>query len=322
MNNSKHLSFRDRNKIQGGLLTRKALKQIALELNKHPSTISREIRTHMQLVKKGAKFSRFYNDCKFRKTCERQYMCDDLNCIKEKCSLCGKCIYYCELYEKEVCPKREMAPYVCNGCSTRITCNLEKRLYDSVFANMQYNEVLRETRTGIAISEADLQFINDLVCPLLKKGQSFHHIYETHKYEIPISERTLYIYLKQQLLNIDNLELPRIVRYKKRINTNHYKLKVEKKCYIGRTYKDYQDYIQENPDIPVVQMDTVEGIKGGKVLLTVHFVNCSLMLAFIRERNTAKSVTDVFNDLYSKLGNKDFKKLFVILLTDRGNPDK
>jgi len=42
------------------------------------------------------------------------------------------------------------------------------------------------------------------------------------------------------------------------------------------------------------------------------------MLAFIRERNTAQSVIDIFNDLYVKLGHNDFKKLFPVLLTDLG----
>ena len=65
-------------------------------------------------------------------------------------------------------------------------------------------------------------------------------------------------------------------------------------------------------------MDSVEGNKGGKVLLTIHFVNCSLILAFIRERNKAQSVIDIFNDLYEKLGHKDFKRLFPLLLTNLG----
>jgi len=44
-------------------------------------------------------------------------------------------------------------------------------------------------------------------------------------------------------------------------------------------------------------MDTVEGKKGGKVLLTLHFVNCSFLLAFIRDHNDAQSIIDIFNDL-------------------------
>lgn len=318
MTKTTHLTLRDRNKIQGGLLTRKPFRAIAKEINKHPSTVSREIRAHMQVKRKGAKWSRFFNDCKHRKNCDIKYLCDDLNCLKN-CSRCSKCNFICAKYEKEVCPLLEKAPYVCNGCVHRTKCSLEKRYYDSVLANNQYIQVLTETRSGIAIDEAHLQFIDDVVCPLLRKGQSFHHIYETHKDELHVSERTLYKYLKHGLFNIDNLELPRIVRYKKRVNTNHYKLKIDKKCYIGRTHNDYLEYIKDNPDLPVVQMDSVEGIKGGKVLLTIYLVNCSLMLAFIRDRNTARSVTNIINDLYSKLGHEDYTNIFSIALQDRGS---
>ena len=66
-------------------------------------------------------------------------------------------------------------------------------------------------------------------------------------------------------------------------------------------------------------MDSVEGRKGGKVLLTIHFVNCSLMLAFLREHNDAQSVIDIFNELDKILGIEKFKEMFVIILTDNGS---
>ena len=40
--------------------------------------------------------------------------------------------------------------------------------------------------------------------------------------------------------------------------------------------------MREHPDTPVVQMDSVEGRKGGKVLLTIHFVETSFMLFFLK----------------------------------------
>ena len=43
------------------------------------------------------------------------------------------------------------------------------------------------------------------------------------------------------------------------------------------------------------------------------------MLAFIRERNTAQSVIDIFNDLYTKLAKDVYGKLFGLLLTDNGS---
>lgn len=43
------------------------------------------------------------------------------------------------------------------------------------------------------------------------------------------------------------------------------------------------------------------------------------MLAFIRDHNTARSVTEVFNRLYELLGHEVFNALFPVILTDRGS---
>ena len=99
-----------------------------------------------------------------------------------------------------------------------------------------------------------------------------------------------------------------------------------KECLNGRRYSDYLKYIQENPDTAIVEMDSVEGEKGGKVLLTLHFVSSSFMLAFIRNNNDSQSVIDIFNDIQRKIGLELFRKLFPITLTDNGsefsNPKK
>ncbi len=86
-----------------------------------------------------------------------------------------------------------------------------------------------------------------------------------------------------------------------------------------RIYEDFEKYMKKHPDTPIVEMDSVYGVKGGKVLLTIHFVNCSFMLAFIRKHNDAQSVIDVFNYLQSILGIDKFKELFVVILTDNGS---
>lgn len=81
-------------------------------------------------------------------------------------------------------------------------------------------------------------------------------------------ERTLYHYVDQGIFMARNIDMPRKIRYRKRrIKTA---FKVDKKCRIDRTYEDYLAFIKEHPDTPVVQIDTVEGIQGGKVLLTLH----------------------------------------------------
>ena len=66
-------------------------------------------------------------------------------------------------------------------------------------------------------------------------------------------------------------------------------------------------------------MDSLEGTKGEKVLLTIHFRNPQFMLALIRDSNTSKSVIDIFEMLYSSLSREDFTTLFPVILTDNGS---
>ena len=91
---------------------------------------------------------------------------------------------------------------------------------------------------------------------------------------------------------IGNIDLPRKVRYKARRKAAVQPLKKDKTCRAGMTYADYILFREENPDTPVVQMDSVTGKKDEdeKVLLTLHIVNCRLMLAFIRGRNSVASI--------------------------------
>jgi hypothetical protein len=114
-----------------------------------------------------------------------------------------------------------------------------------------------------------------------------------------------------------NIDLP--TKVKRRPHYKKPEFKVDKGCRMGRTYEDYKAFIVKNPDLPVVQMDTVIGEKGGNVLLTIHFVESSLMLAFIREANTSQSVIDIIEGLYKILGDKEFKRLFPVILTDNGS---
>lgn len=73
---------------------------------------------------------------------------------------------------------------------------------------------------------------------------------------------------------------------------------------------------QESPDFPVRQIASVEGIKGGAVLLTIHFVEQGLQLAFLRQRNDSQTVIHIFNRLYLELRPDIFMELFPVLLAD------
>jgi len=160
--------------------------------------------------------------------------------------------------------------------------------------------------------------LDALISPLLKKGQSLHHICANNADEIMVNERTLYNYVATGIFSARNLDMPRVVRMGKRKKKTD-GFKVDKKCRIGRTYQDFLDFMQRYPGTPTVEMDSVEGKKGGKVLLTLHFTVPQFMMAFIRDANTSQSVIDIFNRLSQVLEPDTFRRLFQVVLGDNGS---
>ena len=96
-------------------------------------------------------------------------------------------------------------------------------------------------------------------------------------------------------------------------------MKVDKGCIAGRTYEDYLAFRAANPDISVVEMDTVHGRQGGKALLALHFVDTHFMLAILIDGLTAFYVAQAFIWLRRTLGFDLYGKLFALILTDRGS---
>ena len=164
--------------------------------------------------------------------------------------------------------------------------------------------------------------LNGILSDGVSKGQSIHNIILSHGGEetFGYSERTIYRYVDAGIFpDVRNIDLVRKVRYRPRKKSSSQVVKVDKKCRIGRTYEDFQAYMAQHPDTAVVQVDTVEGKKGGPVLLTIHFTVSNLMLAFVRERNDSASVTQAFNWIEDAVGSSLFYRLFPVILTDNGS---
>lgn len=320
MSKQKHLTLDSRIIIETKLNERESFKSIGRFLNKDCTTISKEVKNHIFFDKTGA-YGKAFNDCllAFQRKCTNQDVCHKCTSVQARfCWSCGKCSSSCILYQKYVCPKLSKAPYVCNGCPDRNKCTLEKHFYRASYAQKEYELVRSESRSGFAISEAELKQMDDIVSPMLIKGQSLHHISVHHADELMKSERTLYSYINSGLFSARNIDMPRTVRMRPRKNVSQ-NLKVDKSCRLGRDFPAFQTYIEAHPDLSVRQIDSVEGIRGGAVLLTVHFVEQGLQLAFLRQRNDSQSVIDVFNRLYLELRPDIFMDLFPVLLTDNGS---
>ena len=311
-----HLTLSDRIAIEVGLRERKSFSAIAVELGKDPTTISKEVRTHINLTQAGG-----YNPCVIRKDCKHYGdLCHPCKFTYGKpCYSCyrARCFEACSDFLQAQCSKLNKPPYVCNGGQQRQSCKLERHLYEAKSAQREYEATRSESRQGFAVTPAELDRIDQIISPLIKQGQSIHQICVNNADEIMLDERTIYNYVDAGLLSVGNVDLPRKVRYK--VRKKKPSVRVDKQCHLGRTYEDFLEYTAANPDTPVVEIDSVEGRKGGKVLLTVFFRNSNLMLAFLRDRNTARSVTEVFEWLYNILGHEQYCRLFPIILTDRGS---
>ena len=318
MKKNKHLTLLDRTIIEEMLNTKQRIAVIAKRICKDPTTVAKEIRNHITIKRNGIP-GKNYNNCKHQIRCRKTCLCMPCNAPRRfsSCHYCSMCNKVCPEFEPQACARLAKSPHVCNGCGKHGECNLEKRLYIASKAHNEYRAMLSEARSGISYTEDELKALDSVISPLIKQNQSPHHICVTNSDSLMVSERTVYRLIDSNLISARNLDLPRRVRFKPRKKAKPFK--VDKSCRIDRNYGCFLKYMNAYPDTPIVQLDSVEGKKGGKVLLTVHFVNCEMMLAFLRDANTAKSVEDIFDSLYRDLGRERFCSIFPLLLADNGS---
>lgn len=315
--NQKHLTSSQRLFIEKGLNDQVSFAVIAKQIQKDPSTISKEVRKHREFATRKPNAPAI--PCFNRADCRKRYLCSD-NC-PIFCKICQKpklrCSDICMDYKPTYCVKLDKPPYVCNGCAKKPSCLMQKQFYSAKYADDTYRNTLVSTREGINQSAVDIAMLDELISPLLRKGQSIAHIYSNHASEIPCCRKTLYNYIDKSVFTARNIDLRRRVRYKPRRKSTRVSLSA-REFRIGRTYEDFQRHMKEHPNTAVVEMDTVEGTKGGKVFLTMMFRSCSLMLIFLLEEKTQECVKKVFDFLDHTLSTNVFRALFPVILTDNG----
>lgn len=316
--NQKHMNQENRIVIEKGLDASKPMSTIASELSKDPTTISKEVKKH-RILQKHNTFNEKPNRCALAKDCHRKDLCKTYAPIcKRECRHCPQCHKHCPDFTPfdYHCPLTDKAPFVCNGCSKKTSCRLDKYYYRAVTAHRQYRAVLTESRAGINISEDALALLDETVSPLIRQGQSVYTVLQNHP-EISQCEKTLYNYIESGALSVGNLDLPKKVRYKPR--RAHASEIPDTGIFEGRTYKDYQAFIRECPDTRVTEMDTVVGCEGSrKVLLTLHFCTSGFMMAWLLDSKESAGVEAVFDRMEEAIGTSLFCSTMPLILTDRG----
>lgn len=218
----------------------------------------------------------------------------------------------------EVCPKLLKAPFVCNGCEkkSRSSCPYRRQLYTAKKAQAEYDTVLVESRTGIPLNKESFYETERIISEAVQNGQHIYHIIQSNN--LPISTATVYRHIQKRYYSITPMDLPRAVKFKPR-NSKESDY-VPKWAREGRTFDDFLAFVEDNNDIPLVQLDTVIGRIGGKVIMTIHFVNSDFMIGLLLENKTAAEAANKIQALKAELKTLRFTfgDIAPLLLTDNG----
>jgi len=215
------------------------------------------------------------------------------------------------------CPLLDKAPFVCNGCpKRRQNCGYKKIFYLAKQAQKQYEQTLVESREGTPLNSKTFWDMDKVISDGVKKGQHIYHILKTHN--LDVSSSTVYRHIRKGYLSIAPIDLARAVKFKERQKSKLPSIPKEAKK--GRSYEDFQNYLVLNQLDSWLEMDTVLGRMGGKVLLTFNLSFCNFIFARLLDNKTALEVTKHLYNIKNTLhqADKDFFQLFPVILTDNG----
>ena len=218
----------------------------------------------------------------------------------------------------ECCPKLLKAPFVCNGCPKRThsNCQYPRRIYHAKTAQKEYEIVLVESREGIPLTKEEFYKTEEIISSSVKAGQNIYHAIQANN--LPVSKTTVYRHIECGYYTISKIDLPRAAKFKPRKEQKgEY---VPKGVKIGRSFEDFMLFLEESPSTNYVEMDTVIGRIGGKVIMTFQFVNVDFMFGLLLDNKTAAEAASKIQKLKEKLCayGFNFGDIFPILLTDNG----
>ena len=309
---ARHMDDKERGRIEFLLDCGRSVTQIATELGRPDSTVSREIQNR-------------------RIDSEKRYGCSNRLCSRfDECDLqlfdgfssrirknSARCFDRCPRFFEASCERWAKSPYVCNGCESEPHCPLRKKYYRAAGAQANYAGVLHASRLGVRVDDTTFGEMDAVVSLGVKKGQSVRHIVASNPELFKgVKPRTVYDWIDGRLLLAKRHDLPffrgcKPKRKKMEIKTNA-------KCRVGRTIQELREWLKENPGVVPCEIDTVIGTISGKVLFTMIFPDTGLALAFLRDAKTSQTCTRIFNMLWEIAGPELFRALFLATLGDNG----
>lgn len=220
------------------------------------------------------------------------------------------------------CPKRKF-PYVCNTCAKKGYCRLEKRYYDYQEAQDNADELGSIPRSHSHLPHSDIGYISAYVSPLIRRGQSLHHIYASSPaIRALCSERTLRRLVYRGELDAKAHELIRYVRFSHAYGG---KKRARERCAMkasmldGRTKRDFDRYTLEKRGAVVSQFDSVAGRQTDqKAILTIEFPAYGFQIGRQISKGSACSVLEQLRLIERAFESAGSAGAFDAMLCDNG----
>lgn len=316
----KHLLMEDRESLYKCLQRGLNLTDTAKYLHCDASTVKREIDRNKTLKVLGL----YKNKCGNKLKCNYFNVCGNSKCTRN-CCICIKphvnCNDYCTDFSLiPNCKNLKHLCGVCNGCTKFTDCKLNKYIYMPLEAQKQYIANLQQAHKGERISSSELEEFRLFLLPFVNRNLSLQAIKSQYPDKFKYSIQTIYNWIDKGLLKgIDNLLLPRKVRYKPRKKKNSSEQIKDRSYLLNRTYDCFLNYISANPYTEVVELDSVEGCQHQSFIMTLLFRKSNFMMSFKLKDHSSESIVNVFNYIKETIGEKLFSQYFKCILTDRGS---
>ena len=314
--NNKNLSDLEIGNIEYYLNAGDSPAEIGRKLCRDPSGIRKEIKSFSFYT--GTKKECII--CLNKENCTMHYLCNPVP-NRTNCSSCKYCIEaakVCPNFKVEIDCERLKKKHICNGCERQYKCGITYT-YNAYNAILQHRSIMNESHVPLKLESLPDSY-KEYLAKKIKAGISpdiiVHRLPKRfEKYKIATS--SLYKYVDLGLLDCDNLNL------KNKVTRREYGSNTVKRNTVrghqlnGRSIENLPEEDKLLP-LGVTEMDTVEGIKGGAVLLTILIPKYSLMLAYKMKAKIQEEVRLRLNILEFKLGSL-FYTIFRTVIPDNGS---
>lgn len=215
-----------------------------------------------------------------------------------------------------VCEKKLKPPFVCNGCKKSSRCQQERQFYVARKAHAAYRETLVACREGIVLNKEVFYAEDQILTEAVRNGQHLYHAVQSTG--VSMSLTSAYRYAKKGYMSFSVLDLPRAVKFKPRRVDKEPRLPAKTRQ--EHSYEKFLEFCEAEDVSSWVEMDTVIGRPGGKIMMTFIFTCCNFMFAILLNDKTAASASTAVQGLKDRLGRSGFSfgEIMPVILTDNG----